>query len=40
MNLFGICLITEDVNRLSSFYQAVLQTEAEGSDVHVTPPIR
>mgnify|MGYP001179618604 CR=1 FL=1 len=36
MNLFGICLITEDVNRLSSFYQAVLQTEAEGSDVHVT----
>jgi len=35
MNLFGICLITQDVNRLSLFYQKVLQVEAEGSDTHV-----
>lgn len=35
MNLFGICLITQDVTRLSSFYQKVLQAEAEGSDIHV-----
>ena len=36
MDLFGICLITEDVKRLSSFYQAVLQVTAEGGDIHVT----
>lgn len=35
MNLFGICLITQDVTRLSSFYQTVLQVKAEGSDIHV-----
>ena len=35
MNLFGICLITQDVTRLSSFYQTILQAEAEGSDIHV-----
>ena len=35
MNLFGICLITENVRRLADFYQAVLQAEVEDGDIHV-----
>ena len=34
MKLTGICLITEDVGRLSRFYQQVLHTTAEGDDTH------
>lgn len=33
--LSGICLITDDVPRLSRFYQQVLQVEAEPDDEHV-----
>ena len=36
MKLAGICLITENVPRLSGFYQKVLQAAAEGDDHHVT----
>lgn len=32
----GICIITENVSRLSNFYQEVLQAAAEGDDTHVT----
>ena len=32
----GICIITENVSRLSGFYQKVLQAAAEGDDNHVT----
>lgn len=31
----GICLITEDVQRLSEFYQEVLQTKVDINSVHV-----
>ena len=31
----GICLITEDVQKLSEFYQTVLQTKADINNVHV-----
>ena len=33
--LFGICLITEDVRRLVSFYEAVLGVKGEGDDIHM-----
>ena len=32
----GICIITENVSRLSEFYEKVLQAAAEGNDTHVT----
>ncbi|NJD04158.1 MAG: hypothetical protein FIA99_16545, partial [Ruminiclostridium sp.] len=32
----GICIITENVSRLSDFYGKVLQAAAEGNDTHVT----
>jgi len=35
MNFLGSTLITEDVPRLSRFYQDVLQATAEGDDIHV-----
>ncbi len=31
----GICLITEDVQRLTEFYQKVLQTNTDINDIHV-----
>lgn len=31
----GICLITEDVRKLTEFYQKVLQTQTDINDVHV-----
>lgn len=31
----GICLITEDVKKLSDFYQEVLQVKVETNDIHV-----
>jgi predicted enzyme related to lactoylglutathione lyase len=34
MTFWGICLITDDVARLTRFYGQVLQTEADGGDVH------
>ena len=32
----GICIITENVSRLSDFYGKVLQTDAEGDETHAT----
>jgi len=32
----GICIITENVSRLSDFYEKVLQAVAEGDDTHAT----
>lgn len=32
----GICIITDNVSRLSDFYKKVLQAAAEGDDTHVT----
>jgi catechol 2,3-dioxygenase-like lactoylglutathione lyase family enzyme len=32
MRFNGICLVTRDVQRLRSFYSAILQVEAEGDD--------
>ena len=32
MRFNGICLVTQDVPRLRSFYTAILQAEAEGDD--------
>jgi uncharacterized glyoxalase superfamily protein PhnB len=34
MTFDGVCLITEDVRALTKFYEQVLQSEAEGGDVH------
>lgn len=31
----GICLITDDVKKLSEFYQEVLQVKVETNDIHV-----
>ena len=31
----GICLITEDVRKLSEFYQKVLQVKTDINDIHV-----
>ena len=36
MKFAGICLITEDVSRLTEFYRRVLQTTADGDDTHAT----
>ena len=30
----GVCLITDDVPALTRFYETVLQTTAEGDDIH------
>ena len=35
MRLNGICLVSQNVNRLREFYERTLQVEAEGNDVHV-----
>ncbi len=34
MELAGFCIITDDVRRLSLFYQRILRAEAAGDDVH------
>jgi len=33
MRFHGICLVTRDVLRLRSFYEAILQVEADGDDM-------
>ena len=35
MRFSGICLVTDDVPALASFYAKVLGVQAEGDDVHV-----
>jgi catechol 2,3-dioxygenase-like lactoylglutathione lyase family enzyme len=32
MRFYGICLVTRDVLRLRSFYEAILQVQAQGDD--------
>lgn len=34
MTFIGICIITENVSRLTEFYKEILQTTAEGDDSH------
>jgi hypothetical protein len=34
ITFIGICIITEDVSRLTEFYKKVLQATAEGDDTH------
>ncbi|MBH1940541.1 VOC family protein [Mobilitalea sibirica] len=34
MKFHGICLVTEDVIALTSFYEKVLKTTSEGDDIH------
>lgn len=34
MKFVGICLITDQVPALTKFYETILRTKAEGSDVH------
>ncbi|MDO8685551.1 MAG: VOC family protein [Clostridiales bacterium] len=34
MTFIGICIITENVSRLTEFYKKVLQTTADGDDTH------
>lgn len=36
MTFTGVCIITENVSRLTEFYKEVLQTTAEGDNSHVT----
>ncbi|MFP4017239.1 MAG: VOC family protein [Halanaerobiales bacterium] len=40
MEFAGICLITDNVSRLTEFYSRILSVEVEGDDTHVELKIR